>query len=57
MATKKKSPRIPKDFDRFTSCGLGIKVEPPTPEQQKEIDELNRELDAAKKRAASRKKK
>lgn len=60
MATvkKKKGSGMPKDLDRFTSAsGLGITVAPQTPEQLKKVEELNRELDAAKKKAAPRKKK
>ena len=44
--TKKAPEEGPLGIDRWTSNGYGITVSPPTPEQQKAIDELNAELDS-----------
>jgi hypothetical protein len=55
MATKKTKDRID-GTDRFTSKGYGIVPGPLTAKQKAEIAELNKELNAAKKKKPAAKK-
>ena len=54
MATKKTKDRID-GTDRFTSKGYGIVPGPLTAKQKAEIAELNKELNAKKKKPAAKK--
>lgn len=54
MATKKKNDRLD-GTDRWTSKGYGIVPGPLSAKERAEIAELNKELDAAKKKKSAAK--
>jgi hypothetical protein len=54
MATAKKKDRLD-GTDRWTSKGYGIQAKPLTAAQKADVEKLNRELDAQKKKKSTKK--